>query len=283
MRRCTRLVAMYSAALLLLSIGALAEPEAPCQLTVRVESEQQHSAAGSFNETQVSQQFNMLLSTLVSKINCTLQFVDLPAGRAMKMLEDGQLDIMVGMSETEDRARYSYFIGPHHTERMVVVASQRVPDTVQSLQQLVELNGAISVADGGYYGPLWQQLLDDNPALLSRIFAAAGNQQKLAMLVSGRVMASLEDEATVDELLEQNDLQHTYRKLFVIHENPVYFAFSRKTIDNIVYKQLQDAWQLMLSSGEVSQIKLQIPLAQPRKTDPAVSVASTRHHTYQSF
>ena len=280
MRRCTLLVTMYSGVLLLLSIGALAKPVAPCQLTVRVESEQQHDAAGLLNETQVSQQFNALLSTLVSKINCTLQFVDLPAGRAMKMLEDGQLDIMVGMSETKQRASYSYFIGPHHTERMVVVASARVPDTVQSLQQLIELDGAISVADGGYYGPLWQQLLDNNPALLPRIFAAAGNQQKLAMLVSGRVMASLEDEATVDELLEQNDLQHAYRKLFVIHENPVYFAFSQKTIDNIVYKQLQDAWQLMLSSGEVSQIKQQIPLAQPRKTDPAVSVASTRHTTY---
>ena len=196
------------------------------------------------------------------------------------MLEDGQLDIMVGMSETDERARYSYFVGPHHSERMVVVASQRVPDTVKNLHQLVAIDGTISVAEGGYYGPLWQQLLEDNPALLPRIFAAAGNQQKLAMLVSGRVMASLEDEAIVDELLKQNDLQKLYRKLFVIHENPVYFAFSRKSIDSTFVKQLQQHWQLMLSTGEVSQIKLQIPLAQPRDTDPAVFVASKRSTHY---
>jgi polar amino acid transport system substrate-binding protein len=264
----------------LLSTAVLAEPLAQCQLTVRVESDQQHSAAGSFNNTQVSQQYYALLNTLLSKVNCTFQLIDLPAGRAMKMLEDGQLDIMVGMSETDERASYSYFVGPHHIERMVVVASARVPDTVKSLQQLVELDGTISVADGAYYGPLWQQLLQDNPALIPRIFAAAGNQQKLAMLVSGRVMASLEDEATVDELLEQNDLQHAYRKLFVIHENPVYFAFSHKTIDNTLLKQLQQAWQLMVSSGEVTQIKQQIPLAKPRKTDPAVFVASTRNTSF---
>ncbi|MAD77045.1 MAG: hypothetical protein CML20_20055 [Rheinheimera sp.] len=280
MRRCTLLAALYSAAMFLLSTVVLAEPLAQCQLTVRVESEQQHSAAGSYNNTQVSQQYYALLNTLVSKVNCTLLLVDLPAGRAMKMLEDGQLDIMVGMSETDERASYSYFVGPHHIERMVVVASERVPDSVKSLQQLVELDGTISVADGAYYGPLWQQLLQDNPALIPRIFAAAGNQQKLAMLVSGRVMASLEDEATVDELLEQNDLQHAYRKLFVIHENPVYFAFSQKTIDNTLLKQLQHAWQLMVSSGEVSQIKQQIPLAQPQKTDPAVFVASTRNTSH---
>ena len=250
-----KLFVILFAVLLLISPVTLAEPVSLCKLTVRVESEQQHAAVGSFNNTQVSQQYYALLNTLVSKINCTLQLVDLPAGRAMKMLEDGQLDIMVGMSETDERASYSYFVGPHHIERMVVVASERVPDSVKSLQQLVELDGAISVADGAYYGPLWQQLLQDNPALIPRIFAAAGNQQKLAMLVSGRVMASLEDEATVDELLEQNDLQHAYRKLFVIHNNPVYFAFSRKSIDNAMYLQLQQQWQLMLASGEVNRLK----------------------------
>lgn len=232
-----------------------AEPLSPCQFTVRVESERQHAAAGSHNNTQVSQQFYAMLDSLAAKVNCKVQPVALPAGRAMKMLEQGTLDVMVGMSETAERTSYSYFVGPHHTERMVVIASQSVADSVTSLQHLLALDGAISVTEGAYYGPTWQQLLQDNPAIQARLFAASGNQQKLAMLVSGRVVASLEDEAIVDELLKRDDLKSQYRKLFVIHENPVYFAFSRQSVNQALLSQLQQQWQLMLTSGEVERLR----------------------------
>lgn len=240
-----------------------AEATATCQFSVRVESERQHNAAGSHSDTQVSQQFYALLDRLLQKVNCTAQPIALPAGRAMKMLEDGQLDIMVGMSETAERQRHSYFVGPHHYERMVVLGRRSIADSVTTFPQLLEVEGAISIAEGAYYGPQWQQLLQDNPQLQQRLFAASGNQQKLAMLVSGRVIASLEDEAVVDELLRQEELSMQYRKLFVFHDNPVYFSFSRQAIDDALYLQLQQQWQLMMSSGEVAQVQQQLPLASP--------------------
>ena len=234
------------AALLLFSCMSRAEPMSSCQLSVRIESERQHDAAGSHNETQVSQQFYTLLASLAAKVNCTVKPVALPAGRAIKMLEQGKLDVMVGMSQTAARQKFSYFVGPHHTERMVVVASSAVTGAVTSLEQLLRVDGAISVTEGAYYGPHWQQLLEDNPAIRARLFAASGNQQKLAMLVSGRVIASLEDEAIVDELLKRDDLRAKYRKLFVIHDNPVYFAFSRQSVNQALLLQLQQQWQAEL-------------------------------------
>ncbi|WP_213994659.1 transporter substrate-binding domain-containing protein [Arsukibacterium sp.] len=251
------------AMLLPLSPRLLAEPTSPCQFSVRVESERQHDAAGSHNDTRVSQQFYALLDGLAAKVNCTVQPIALPAGRAIKMLEQGKLDVMVGMSETVERAKYSYFVGPHHSERMVVFGSRRIADSVTDLKQLLALDGVISITEGAYYGPEWQQLLQDNPALQSRLFAASGNQQKLAMLVSGRVMASLEDEAIVDELLKRDDLKSQYRKLFVIHDNPVYFAFSRQSVNQALLLQLQQQWQLMQASGEVDRIRQQLPKALP--------------------
>ncbi|MBV2127485.1 substrate-binding periplasmic protein [Arsukibacterium indicum] len=245
--------------LLLLSLLALsnslsAEPIEPCQFSVRIESERQHAAAGSHNDTEVSQQFYAMLDSLAAKVNCKLQPVALPAGRAIKMLEQGTLDVMVGMSETAERATFSYFVGPHHIERMVVIAPQSIADSITSLEQLLALDGVISVTEGAYYGPQWQQLLLENPALAERLFAASGNQQKLAMLVSGRVIASFEDEAIVDELLKREELSTKYRKLFVIHENPVYFAFSRQSVNPALLAQLQQQWQLMQASGEVGRL-----------------------------
>ncbi|MDX1677381.1 substrate-binding periplasmic protein [Arsukibacterium sp.] len=235
--------------------AAPAKASSPCQLSVRVESERQHDAAGSVNSTQVSQQFYAMLESLAAKVNCSVKPIALPAGRAIKMLEQGKLDVMVGMSETTERASFSYFVGPHHTERVVVVASTAISDAVNRLDQILMFDGAISVTEGAYYGPQWQQLLRDNPAIRSRLFAASGNQQKLAMLVSGRVIASLEDEAVVDELLKRDDLKTKYRKLFVIHDNPVYFAFSRQSVNPALLAALSQQWQQMQLTGEVGRLR----------------------------
>ena len=240
--------------LLLFSTAVLAQQSA-CQLSVRLESEQQSTAAGLHNDTRTSRQSYALLSALLAKAGCQLKPQAFPAGRAVKMLEDGSLSIMVGMSKTAERAAFSYFVGPHHIERMVVVGRRDMQHSVRDLFQLLSWPGLISVAEGAYYGPIWQQLLQQEPALQQRLFYASGNQQKLAMLASNRVVATLEDETIVDELLLQDDLAGRYVKLFVLHENPVYFAISHKAISNEFYLQLQQHWQQMEQSGEVDNIR----------------------------
>ena len=228
---------------------------ASCQLSVRVESEQQSIAAGSHNNSQLSQHSYQLLSALLATLPCQMNTVALPAGRAIKMLEEGSLAVMIAMSETPERAQYSYFVGPHHIERMVAVGRRDLEHRVTDLFQLLSMRGLISVTEGAYYGPQWQQLLQQDALIDQRIFYASVNQQKLAMLASDRVIASLEDEVIVDELLRQGDMASRYVKLFVLHENPVYFAFSRNAISKDIYQQLQLNWQHMLDSGEVDKIR----------------------------
>ncbi|MEH8018261.1 transporter substrate-binding domain-containing protein [Rheinheimera muenzenbergensis] len=241
--------------LILLCSFTVSAQQVPCQLSVRLESDQQSTAAGSHNDTSTSRQSYALLSALLAKSGCQVKMQALPAGRAIKMLEDGSLGVMVGMSETAERARFSYFVGPHHIERMVVVGRRELQRSVADLYQLLSWPGLISVAEGAYYGPKWQQLLQQQEGLQQRLFYASGNQQKLAMLASDRVVATLEDEAIIDELLQQKDLAQRYVKLFVLHENPVYFAISRQAISSDLYLQLQKHWQHMLQSGEVDNIK----------------------------
>lgn len=249
--RCAARQMLCVAVLTLLSVA----PAVGCELSVRIESDKQSSAAGAYNYHRLSRQSYALLTALLAKVSCQLKQQPLPAGRAIKMLEDGELAIMVGMSATEERGQYFYFVGPHHTERMVLVGPKAIAGRITSLTQILTSPGLISVTEGGYYGPKWQALLDKTPELQQRLFYASGNQQKLAMLASGRVMASMEDETVVDELLEQGGLTQRYTKLLVVHENPVYFAFSRKVISEQRYLQLQQSWQQMQQSGEVERIR----------------------------
>lgn len=251
-----RLVLIASLLIYMLLLSKTAGAEASdCQLSVRVESEQQSTVAGSHNATLTSRQSYALLDALVAKVSCQLKPLALPAGRAIKMLEDGSLSVMVGMSETTERSQFSFFVGPHHIERMMVVGRAQLQHKVTDLYQLLNSPGLISVTEGAYYGPQWHKVLLHNPALQNRLFYASGNQQKLAMLASDRVVASFEDELIIDEMLQQAELSQRYVKLFVLHENPVYFAFSRRAISPELLQQLQYHWQQMLQSGEVDKVR----------------------------
>lgn len=214
-----------------------------CELTVRIESEQQSRAAVVHNDTRLSVQFFNFLQLLMDKAGCTLKPVALPSGRAIKMLEEGELAIMVGMSKTDAREKFSYFIGPHHIERMFAVGLHEFKGNVSDLTQLLKKEGTISVTEGAYYGEQWGRLLQEDSTLYPRLFFASGNQQKLAMLASGRVIASLEDEEIIDEFLQDDALAKRYSKLFLLHENPVYFALSRKAISEELYLRLCELWQ----------------------------------------
>lgn len=245
---------LYAAVLICLPAMSLSA----CELSVRIESDKQSTVAGAYHHHRLSRQSYALLNALLAKVSCQVRQQALPAGRAIQMLEDGELAIMVGMSLTAEREQYNYFVGPHHIERMVLVGPTAMMGKLSTLSQILTSPGLISVTEGGYYGPQWQALLQNAPELKQRIFYATGNQQKLAMLASGRVMVSLEDEAVIDELLEQGGLTQRYSKLLVVHENPVYFAFSRKFISEQLYLQLQQSWQQMLQSGEVDRIRRSI-------------------------
>ena len=230
---------------LLLSFQLAANED--CLLSVRIEPEQQSTAAVIHNRTALSMQSYQLLQQLMNKVGCKLNPVSLPSGRAIRMLEDGELAIMVGMSKTDARSQYSYFIGPHHTERMFAVGLREFKENVADLTQLLKQDGVISVTEGAYYGEEWGRLLQEDATLYPRLFFASGNQQKLAMLASGRVIASLEDEEIIDEFLLDEELARRYSKLFLLNENPVYFAFSRKAISEERYLRLEQLWLQLVS------------------------------------
>ena len=66
----------------------------------------------------------------------------------------------------------------------------------------------------------------------------------------------MEDEKVVDQYLAIEEYKNRFAKLFTVHENPVYFAFSKKAISKALYNKLTDEWLKMELSGEVTAIKL---------------------------
>ena len=243
--------------------------DSDCQFTVRAESEQNNSNFISHNTNQLSRQSYALLDALAAKVSCKIIPQPIPFSRSLKMLEAGTLSVISGMSKTAEREKFSYFIGPYHNERIVVVGNNELKGIVTNLGQILKLNVPISVTQGAFYGAQWERALDTDPTLKTRIAYLAENQQKFSMLMSNRVAMSLEDERVVDELLGQDSFKKRLAKLFVLHENPVYFAFSKKAVSETQYKRLDQHWQQMVQSGEVKAIQDKIESPRVEKTPPS--------------
>jgi polar amino acid transport system substrate-binding protein len=222
---------------------------------VNREPEQENSLSKVIYDNSLNQQSQNLFKALIDKTGCTVETVPLPNERAVKMLNLGSLSAMVGISKTPAREKLYYFVGSHHTERIVVVGRLDIKGSVKNLNNILALDGGISIMGGAYYGIEWEQALKSDPKLIGRLVYLLNNQRKFSMLVLNRVDFSLEDEQVVDALLKEKDYKDRFTKLFTLHQNPVYFAFSKKAISEDFYHELTEKWQQMQISGEVETIR----------------------------
>lgn len=226
------------------TFGAYAK-QSDCKLSVRTEFSQQNFLPLNYSINKLAIQSYALLNDVVKRSACTLEQISLPNARAVKMLKDGELAVMVGMSKTSEREQHFYFLGPYHTERIVAVGSNGLQKKIKNLTQLMEHDGLISVTRGAYYGAQWQTALQNNPNVSNRLIQLSENQKNLSLLMLNRVAISFEDEQVVDELMQLDNFKDRFMKLFTLHENFVYFAFSKKLVSQSLFNKIEKQWKIM--------------------------------------
>lgn len=195
-----------------------------------------------------------MIQLLAAEVGCRVRFVRSPWARSLKLLQQGELDVISQLTYNPQRAESMAFIGPHLTERMWLIAD---PTKVPALQQLTDLtswplNVQIAVLNGAYFGEALQ-LLRDDPLQRRRFYPMVSNQDKLALLESGRVQAVLEEELAWQFRIAGQPTP--FQPLLLVHAAPVYFGFSRKSVSPELLQQLTLAWQRLYHSGQLEQIR----------------------------
>ncbi|TMN70854.1 transporter substrate-binding domain-containing protein, partial [Pseudoalteromonas maricaloris] len=79
---------------------------------------------------------------------CDYQFINVPWGRALKMLAEGKLDMMLSVTRTSEREQFAYFIGPQRMETIVFAMNRSRPFTVNSLTDLFALPVPVAIQKG---------------------------------------------------------------------------------------------------------------------------------------
>ncbi|MDX1676418.1 substrate-binding periplasmic protein [Arsukibacterium sp.] len=216
-----------------------------------------------------------LVQRLAREIDCQVVLVGSPWLRSMRLIEQGELDIVSHLTFSPERQQIFAFIGPHHVEQIYLVADPTAIPSVTSIEQLadeVDLT-AIAMLEGAYYGEDFARL-QTQPGLKRQLVYISNNLDKMALLNAGRVNAVLEDISVLRYWQsEHSTTAIRYQPLLAIHKGPVYFGFNKKTLSDKQLQQLNSAWLKLHSNGELAAIvahyqqrdnALQLPPPQPQ-------------------
>jgi len=204
-----------------------------------------------------------LLQRLVQEVGCELEFMHSPWLRSLKLIEQGELDVLSHLSYNAERSKQFAFIGPHQQENIYLVGLPQAFPGLTAIEQLENSStpGIIALLNGAYYGDKLDSILNDAKNRTSFVFIR-GNQDKQALLLNGRVHGVLEDIAAFHYWKSQPGLTTTdYVPLFQVHQSMVYFGFNLRTISHIQLQQLAQAWQKLYTDGTLAAIVRRYPLS----------------------
>ena len=211
-----------------------------------------------------------LLQRLGQEVGCEVEFVHSPWLRSLRLVEQGELDVLSHLSYNPQRSAQFAFIGPHHQENIYLVG---LPSAFVGLTAMSELkqhgtSGIIALLNGAYYGEELESILNDAKNLTRFVFIR-GNADKQALLLNGRVHGVLEDIAAYHYWKSNNTLaREQFKPLFRVHQSPVFFGFNRLTLGEAQLKQLTAAWQQLYVDGSLQAIIDRYPMADYQLTIP---------------
>lgn len=197
-----------------------------------------------------------LLERLAKEVGCTLEFIHSPWLRSLKLIEQGELDVLSHLSYNAERSQQFAFIGPHQQEIIYLVGRIEAFPGLTNLTQLKRsgTTGIIALLNGAYYGDELDSIINDAKNRTRFVFIR-GNEDKQALLLNGRVHGVLEDIVAYHYWKKQAGLSTIgLEPLFEVYQSPVYFGFNRKTLSAEQLEQLAKAWQHLYDNGELNLI-----------------------------
>ncbi|SFC71885.1 substrate-binding periplasmic protein [Pseudoalteromonas denitrificans] len=221
------------------------QPLFACDLTVRYEH---------FSPDQKSKKLQWygmdvdLAKTLLDKTGCRYRFVDIPWGRAITLLKKGEIDMMLGVSKVSNRSQFSHFIGPYRQETIVLATLAAEAFFIEEIDELKKLDKPIAIQRGAFYGDEFETLLASDPYSDIHFVNIPSYDVKLYLLRNKRISGFFEEKSNVIFQAKHNpDFKDIVVNPFIIHSNPVYFAFSKSTVNDALIDKLRKSFYALKS------------------------------------
>lgn len=239
--------------LCLASFGLAARP-----LTVAVDN----SPPYSFVDEQGNHQgLSVTLATwLAGALSTEPEFINCPWARCLQLVEDGEADLLVGISKSPQRARHFYFLEPaffsgtQHFAFYLVNKNLRI----QRYEDVLPL--IVGTLRGSKHYPEF----DNDPRIQKA--QATDIESLVNMLHKGNVDTIIHLQSTMQPLLPLLDPEKRMRASEFRHTEDTsgYIALSRKSMWFAQRDVLERALQQKLDNGELRELFKAYGIAQPQ-------------------
>ena len=198
-----------------------------------------------------------LLRDAMRRMDCTVQWMELPWARGLAELEGGQLDILPGARKTVERERFAYFSRPVNRSPnvlfMSVAANQRYK--FNKLADMMGTEFRLGIQIGVAYGPEYDELIK-NPDFIARTQPLTVRRNAWGLLQMGRLDGLIADEVTAWGELESLGLSKAVvRTKVVTSDEPGQYALSKRTNTPEFVAGLDKALNAMLADGSYKRIR----------------------------
>jgi polar amino acid transport system substrate-binding protein len=191
-----------------------------------------------------------LTQAILRVAGCSYAAQEIPAKRALRMLEAGEIDLVAAASVTREREAYGYFSVPYRLERIVMFARRddTIAAAIRNFSDAVAQHLRVAAGNGGSYGTDYDTLRDRLQAA-GLLTLNASLEQRLELLDRHRVDLVIEDEVagvgTARALGLVDKLQIIGAPL---SNEPVRLLLSRRSVSPTLVALIDDAIQTLQTS-----------------------------------
>lgn len=204
-----------------------------------------------------------LIAQIEKRLDIKIKIVRVPWVRALKMMQDGQADLMSGLARTPERNKFIYYVEPPYTA--IRPAFYKHVTTPRQITQYADL---ASVSIGFTRGSAYFEPFDRDSALQKQ--AATDESQLLKMLLGRRFDFIIGSDVQVDYEIKLRGyageiVKATYQP---DKTTPLYFGISRQS--GLLMRQAEFAKTVsdLVSEGMVEKILSTYGIGTPEPNPP---------------
>ena len=221
-----------------------------------------------------------LTQILVELAGCSLNLVEAPWARSIRLLQSGDIQLISHFTISSERSKYSQYLGPNHIEKVAFIAKNSISGDVTHPNLLPNFEGSIGITRGDEFGAEFNQYVLDADKVKNKLVNIKNNQDRVAMLLKGRLDGMFLDEMSARRLLESSlTLKQDYSVRFTFQGTPVYWGVSHDYVPMDIRKKLNQAWLYMLEQKMIEPLYKKYGLTIDNRILELVSLLDEEGHS----
>ncbi|MEX1220710.1 MAG: transporter substrate-binding domain-containing protein [Idiomarina sp.] len=198
-----------------------------------------------------------IAEAVVEQMGCDLKAQQGTWRELLSKLRRGEVDFVLGASQTAARHEYAHFSEPYRQEQFVLFVRQNDIDSfaAANVTEFIKAGNKLGVVNEYYYGEDLREVLREGESN-GLVVGAIISELNIARLLDGEIDAFLEDTLVAASILRRKGLENDIEQHEIeLPASDVYVMFSQKSVPEEYVAAFNDALAEVKTNGTYETIR----------------------------